>query len=267
MKSYKFFLIASKLDEASMTLFRNLFNFEELKEIEEGKIYESKLFSLELIDKELIFSDDLPYKEDFCYIFLSKHRSESKIPTLTSHFPGNLCYDNSLGGNKREVAYCWPSLLKSYITHIYNLRDKVSHYQITLEPTHHGPTSSKSPFLFVELGSKEENWRDDKAAKVVCEALVNTLKEEVKLCDAALALGGPHYSEKFTNYLIKGDIPIAHMVPKYSLSCLDEFMMDHIMRKSIQPIKYALLNGKGLGKEKERIIKLIQDFGLEVIKL
>ncbi|GBC74851.1 hypothetical protein HRbin06_00158 [archaeon HR06] len=253
------------MDEASQNIFKNLFKFLDIRE--KDGIYESELFKLSLVDKELVFLDDFPFKEEYCYIFLSKHKSESNIPSLTAHFPGNIGYDKSLGGREREVAYSFPSLLQSYMKNLFNLHEKVQEYKITLEPTHHGPTQSRAPLLFIELGSGEKNWKDERAGETLCEALIKTLREEVKLNESAIALGGPHYSEKFTKFLIKEDLPLSHIIPKYSLEYLDGFMMEQITKKSIQPIKYALLDWKGLGKEKDRIIKLIKEFGLEIIKI
>ena len=98
------------------------------------------------------------------FIFLSKHKSHSSIPTLTCHFTGNFSTDNSHGGYPRQIAIAYPSLLKGYLKAITDARQKVPGYEVTIEATHHGPTSINKPVLFIELGSSEKQWRDENAA-------------------------------------------------------------------------------------------------------
>ena len=47
-----------------------------------------------------------------------------------------------------------------FIKEINNNRSSVLDYEITIEATHHGPTSLKKPLLFIEIGSTEKQWAD-----------------------------------------------------------------------------------------------------------
>src|SRR5574339_573362 len=132
-----FTLITSELDLASKTML--------------GYLQEYKKF-IEL--KNFCFTSLL---YDNISIYVSKNQLKSRIPSLTCHFPGNY-FTNSYGGNKSELGIAYPSLQKNYLKKIYQSREKVPFCDITIETTHHGPTTLKKPAMFVEIGSSEDQW-------------------------------------------------------------------------------------------------------------
>ncbi|MDW8276132.1 MAG: D-aminoacyl-tRNA deacylase [Candidatus Nitrosocaldus sp.] len=203
-----------------------------------------------------------------CYIFLSRHRSESGRPTLTSHSTGNFS-NATMGGNAGELAYTYPNLQKGYMLNLYSNRGRVPDYDIVIEATHHGPTSLARPVLFIEIGSSEREWNDTNAVSVVCESLIATLMDfkqhSSKVC---IALGGTHYPDKFTRLLIDSDIALASVASKHNLRYVDEHMMRQMVEKSVEPVRYILLDWKGLGGEKDRIVELANSMdGMEVIRV
>ena len=118
--------------------------------------------------KDIVFVDQLDETFGDCrYVFISRHRAESGIPSLTAHFTGNFG-PATFGGNPSEIAKYSPQLLKNYMIELSSLRNEIDNsYRITLEATHHGPTSLKSPVLFVELGSTEKEWGDVATASLI----------------------------------------------------------------------------------------------------
>ena len=92
--------------------------------------------------KDIVYVDDLDNKfTDSIYIFISRHRAESGIPSLTAHFVGNFG-DAVFGGNPSEIGRYSPGVLKNYSITLNSLRKEIpSTYNITLEATHHGPKS------------------------------------------------------------------------------------------------------------------------------
>jgi D-aminoacyl-tRNA deacylase len=126
-----------------------------------------------------LFQEDLDtlYPKSKAFIFLSKHVSESKIPTLTAHFTGNFA-DNLYGGNRRQIAIAYPYLLKQYIMSITPDAKTLPGYEVIIEASHHGPTSLKKPTIFIEIGSTERQWNDKDAAAFVCEHLLEILLKE-----------------------------------------------------------------------------------------
>ncbi|MDG6911118.1 MAG: D-aminoacyl-tRNA deacylase, partial [Nitrososphaerota archaeon] len=160
-----------------------------------------------------------------------------------------------------------PGLLKNYLLALWGHREEVSGYEITMEATHHGPTSLQKPVLFVELGSSEEQWRDAKAANVVAEALMESLSQKRVWDKTALGFGGTHYSEKFTSLLLEEDIAMSFVAPKYALEQIDDRMMGQMLQKTTSPVRYAVLDWKGLGPHKEKIVGLVRQFGLEEVRV
>jgi D-aminoacyl-tRNA deacylase len=201
------------------------------------------------------------------YIFLSRHSAESGIASLTAHTTGNFSSEAKFGGAGKELGRSDPFLLKNYLTTLWKHRSEVKEYEIAMEATHHGPTALQKPVLFVELGSSEKYWGDRKAAEVVGAALMESLTERSLWSKVAVGFGGTHYPEKFTKLLVEGDLAFAFVAPKYALECIDERMVGQMLQRSTAPVRYAVLDWKGLGPHKEKVVGLVRQFGLEEIRV
>jgi D-aminoacyl-tRNA deacylase len=201
------------------------------------------------------------------YIFLSRHAAESGIASLTSHTTGNFSAEAKFGGEGRQLARADPGLLKNYFVALWKRRGKVKDYEITMEATHHGPTSLQKPVLFVELGSSEKYWGDKEAAGVVGEALMESLTRKAIWGKIALGFGGTHYPEKFTKMTIEEDVAFSFVAPKYALEHIDEAMFGQMIQRTNAPVRHAVLDWKGLGQHKDKIVGLASTFGLEVIRV
>ncbi|MCD6547724.1 MAG: D-aminoacyl-tRNA deacylase [Nanoarchaeota archaeon] len=221
------------------------------------------------IQEDIIFAKELPDAD--AYIFLSRHKSKSELPCLTAHFPGNFSNDVSHGGNAKELGFSFPSLEKIFIRNLWKIKGEwnkkeLEKYQVVIEATHHGPTHFNKPVMFVEIGSSEEEWKDEIAASLVAHAIKRTLNQKENFLKHAIAFGGTHYPEKFTNILLKDVYSIGHVMPKYALQYLDEEIFKQMIEKSIEKIKYCLIDWKGANK-KDIIIKFAKEYGLEVVKV
>jgi D-aminoacyl-tRNA deacylase len=201
------------------------------------------------------------------FIFLSKHRSDSQIPTLTCHCTGNFS-DNPYGGNPREIAISYPSLQKSYLKAITAARGRVPEYEIIIEATHHGPTSLKKPVLFVELGSSEKQWVDGNAAGMICDTVLGMLDNGIERCGkVGIALGGTHYPTKFNKLLLESEFGLAAVASKHNLEAIDEQMLNQMIAKSVEKVTHIVVDGKGLGSQKDRILKMAERTGLQIHKV
>ncbi|MDG6998686.1 MAG: D-tyrosyl-tRNA(Tyr) deacylase [Nitrososphaerota archaeon] len=218
--------------------------------------------------KDIVFVDGLDQKfADCSYFFVSRHRAESGIPSLTAHFTGNFGPAN-FGGNPREIAMYSPAKLKNYMRELHSIRSTISDiYKITIEATHHGPTDLHSPVLFVELGSSEEQWVDIKVAERVAIALMASMKSDATYSKCALGVGGTHYPDKFNKYLLESEIALGPVVSKYALENLDEDLLNQILIKSDTKVEWAIVDRKGLGQHKERVLQLLKSNGLEIISV
>lgn len=264
-------LVASAKDPASKNLATELIEsqgFSSTRVAWRGRpVYQRDSFLLTLIDEEIIRPPDLDaYFNPQSYIFLSRHSAKSGVPSLTAHTTGNFG-EAELGGNPKEIGWVNPDVLKNYLISLKKRSGTVGDYQVTVEATHHGPTSLKKPVLFVEIGSDAKNWNDKGAARVVDAALLESLREPKSWDKVAIGFGGTHYPEKFNKLLVENDFAFAAIAPRYALEYIDSTVFAQMLQKSTKLPRYAILDWKGLGAQKDKIVGLVQQFGLEAIRV
>ena len=99
-----------------MTMLKRLKKRQNFDNIEENSGYsrlQSKNMTMIVLDEEMIYCDNIEDIEDSDrFVFLSRHVSQSKKPTLTSHFLGNPSNEAPYGGEKMQIAAtgcCHPS--------------------------------------------------------------------------------------------------------------------------------------------------------------
>ena len=264
-------LVCSNRDLASKTLLRCLIeNFGFTKD--KDSTFCSNNYPnivLHISENNLLYLDNLDekYPNASCFIFLSQHRSEANIPALTCHSTGN--FDkNNFGGRERELGICYPWLQKQYLIELNNQKDRLPDYDIIIESTHHGPTSLNKPILFIEIGSTEKQWNDENAASTVCRSLIKVIAKKYEFCEkVGIALGGNHYPTKFNKMLLESEFGLGAIATKYDLPYLDNFLIEQMISQSIEKVNYAVVDSKGLGKEKSRILSVLDQVGIEVIRI
>jgi len=149
-----------------------------------------------------------------------------------------------------------------------NQKDNVPFYDIIIESTHHGPTSLEKPILFIEIGSTEKQWTDENAVNTVCSSLFKVITKEHRVCKkVGIAIGGTHYPIKFNKLLLESEYGIGAIAAKHDLPYLDNFLIDQMIHRNIEKVAYALVDVKGLGKEKSRVLTLLDKCGIEVVKI
>jgi D-aminoacyl-tRNA deacylase len=244
----------------------NMANFLSQKMTLDGDIFRGKYYDLIIISTPAISADWLEEKYDYDgFVFLSKHAAESGVLALTCHSTGNFS-EAKFGGNDRQVAIPHPNLQKAYLQTLQKHQSEFSEFQITIEATHHGPTALTKPTIFIEIGTTEKQWTDISLcisiAKLVHQVFVNTLSKN----PIAICFGGPHYPSKFTNELLGGKYALGTVIPKHALDNLDEELFSHIISQN-KMAKFALLDWRGLGTNKQKILDLLKFTSLEIIKL
>lgn len=231
-------------------------------------VYQKDSFLLARFEGTIVSPPDLDeYFNPQAYIFLSRHSAESGIASLTAHTTGNFSVEAKFGGAGRELGRSDPALLKNYMRALWRRRSEAEGYEVTMEATHHGPTSLQKPVMFVELGSSERYWGDRKAAGVVGRALMESLRNREIWTKVAVGFGGTHYSEKFTKVLIEEELAFSFVAPKYALEYVDEGIVGQMLQRTNAPVRYAVLDWKGLGRHKEKIVNLVKQFGLEEVRV
>ncbi len=204
--------------------------------------------------------------ETDCLVVLSTHRSRAGTPMLTAHFPGN--WDKAdMGGEPRTLNVAHGTLLKKIIKELdaSNRRHGLN-WPVAIEADHHGPTG-KVPIIFAEIGSTEKEWKDEKAALVVAEA-VNGAMKAAKTQDAkpetVFGVGGGHYAREFTKFVLEDDnFAIGHICPKYAIDSLDEGTFGQAIEKSVGQVRRAVVLKDGTNAaQKKKVRELCEKAGL-----
>jgi len=230
----------------------------------------NKNLQLVFIDGEQIFADSLNDLETDFYIFASKHRSESGRPTLTAHGIGNWGEDNSFGGKKKTLVPTSAIMPKNYLLGLQGQKENgknkaaLAKYDVMLEVTHHGPFLGK-PAVFIELGSSEEQWKDEIAAKAIADVIMNyTFIEPTEQQKIAIGIGGGHYAQEFSKLVLRTDYALSHIVPEYALKDFDAEMLRKAISCTTEKVQEIVVDWKGLGKEKARVKGILEGQGLPV---
>ena len=155
-------------------------------------------------------------------IFLSRHRSKTGNPTLTTHPIGN--YTEALfGGKENTLSMSSPKLM----THLLRIMKKNAdtnklYHQLCFEVTHHGPYMS-IPTFYVEVGSTEDEWAKQKPAEILADSIIQLLdkyhyeddfKEKIPVL---VGVGGGHYAPRFTDVALEKKCAFGHMIPNYQI--------------------------------------------------
>ncbi|MBC8463206.1 D-aminoacyl-tRNA deacylase [Candidatus Bathyarchaeota archaeon] len=208
-----------------------------------------------------------PYPDDYTriatehkleYIVVaSRHWAASGRPSLTAHPTGN--FGKAMyGGNPKELQMTAPNPMRNIYMKI--LESPPEGFQVSLEATHHSPTEFDVPMFFVEIGSREEQWRDDSVAEYLVDCILKGMdsKEEAPI---AIGFGEGHYCPKFSEHI--QDYAMGHMAAKYAIELLNENLIHQMVEKS-QGIDKVFLD-KGLkGKHKRIVLGLLESAGIEV---
>ncbi|MEM1927757.1 MAG: D-aminoacyl-tRNA deacylase [Acidilobaceae archaeon] len=190
---------------------------EECFSYERGLIagYSGELLNLDILDVS-------PRSELRPVIALSRHASRECRGTLSVHHTGNPT-STVAGGKPFKLAVSYPALAKALLVEYSKatLEMKLEKdYELTLEATHHGPTETSKPLVFIEVGSCEKQWRDSRAILALVTAVSNVVNnsENIPACTPAVGLGGPHYPRRFTKAMLETELCFGHIISKHQLS-------------------------------------------------
>lgn len=206
------------------------------------------------------------------FVFLSRHAAKSGVPALTCHSTGNFG-PASLGGRDGQVAVPYPEMHGEFMRRLHAGRAQFGGFEITIEATHHGPTDLERPSVFVEVGTTEAQWTDDALCAAVAgiaggaaEAVAGGGRDAAGRPPRAVCFGGTHYPRKFTDAVVQGRYDLGTVVPKHALGSLDGRMLSHILERNA-PVETALVDAKGLGAHRSRVLGMLESSWLEVVRV
>jgi D-aminoacyl-tRNA deacylase len=205
-------------------------------------------------EEDIVFVDVSKVREEKI-VFLSRHQSETGTKSLTVHMTGNFS-EAKFGGRAREVSKALPRIGANYLRGLFSRYSKEGldkqGFVVSMEVTHHGPLVNK-PCLFIELGSSPSDWKNEVAAKVIAQTILeDTWKENTD--GVVIGLGGGHYAPDFTKLCLRQPYAFGHICPKHYLSELNVELIWKMIRQS--NANGIVLDWKGLKENKEKIMKL-----------
>ncbi len=252
-------IVSSLKDPASLNIRDKLLESARWTPVEKG--YKHKNFRLIEIDASHIYQDEIDEKmedegiQSDLIIFVSKHEGKNQRSMLTVHFTGNIS-DAKFGGKPRELAVAAPLAARALLLSL-----KSYHDEVTMEATHHGPSSLHTPSLYVEIGSTKNQWYLEVPARTIANAV---LALKVTSGRVSIGLGGPHYARRLTKLIFNSDIAFGHIFPDYALYQVDEFMLQQAFEKSGTNLAY--FDPRTSAQQRDRLCHLIQKLGCTILQ-
>ncbi len=261
-------IICSTADRASQNIKNSLLTLRKWEPVLSNyyTVFELKNFRIVEIKEPLIQQDGLDKKlvkfglPANLIIFASKHRSKDGRAILTVHSTGNV-NEAKYGGVAKKLAVSAPHAVHSLIRSLKILTENED-YEVTLECTHHGPSSIDVPSVFIEIGSNEEQWVDEVAGRIVANAILMLKENELPV---AVGFGGTHYAPRQTALILETDITFGHIFPSHVLGDLNEDIVREAFVKS--KADFAYFDRKSMNAEQRKKLEaIIGSIGYEVLK-
>jgi len=267
----KIAIIVSSKDRAGVNIRNNLlelFDFKILNDkFDDNDVFQynkihNTIINLYLTNNDLIHSENIDRQINAdIFIFASKHRSKENTPAFTVHSIGNW-NSAEMGGYEKKLCHSSAILMKNMFIGL-NENAKHTNYEITMEATHHGPYIEK-PAVFVEIGSTEKEWKEKTNGEIIAKTIIKSLENENKDYKIAVGIGGTHYCANFNKIMLKSDVAFSYVCPKYALQNLNEDLIQQSLQKTTEKIDFAVLDWKGLGAEKQRIVEMLEKLNVKV---
>ncbi len=206
-------------------------------------------------------------------IILSKHSSQSGLPSLTTHPTGNPWSRNDFGGRPWELSLSNPLFMWLFIRNIKKFIDMLPQFEISYEVTHHGPTSIRVPLSFVEIGSTESEWKNVFVQDIMARNIMKTIEDMANLsdipCIVTVGFGGSHYAPIFTKRAFEHTECYGHMIPNYVIKELNDTEIRRVVELALSytPHVDRIVIEKIRSNAKRIIIEVAKSRGIEVIKI
>jgi D-aminoacyl-tRNA deacylase len=262
-------IVASNKDIGSLNIRKSILRNYQFRErpdtFESNPIHEirasNKIVQLVTLNDESVYAQDLPhhFMDLELVIFISRHSSLSRTPTLSVHTPGNLG-KAELGGLSKKVSVSPANAMReALLTMMMEKEQGKLEYEVCYEGTHHGP-SLDVPTMFAELGSSPQQWNDMSAAQSVANAAMNAiLRFDDHKTRVALGIGGPHYNSRFTRMAIEEEFAFGHIIPKYAVAKINSTILRQCIERTKERVETIVLDWKGIkGEDKKALVSLLE---------
>lgn len=266
----RIFIAAGSDDYASQNIFNNLTNLHEFHTT--GKIFEDrdllKLKGEEIYltqTKILIDEQSKKYQNmidkiigDVDLIIMAAWHKGNSPPLLAVHTGGNPTAKNEpviLGVSPASQMKIAMKKLEEVNINLHLNR------LVCMEATHGPPIFFKTPYMALEIGSNEKEWKDPNAGKAIAQAIM----ECTKTVDfpQVIVIGGSHYSESVRKIGLSSNYAVSHFFPSYSLKTVTKNVLKQAVEKSIGRVTYVVINKKEKSGIKKQFKDWTFDLGIE----
>src|SRR5256712_8773372 len=192
-------------------------------------------------------------------VYLSKHRSESRRPSLTVHPIGNP-RAAEFGGQPETLV---PSAPRWMTAALPGLRKEAKGlaYDVTFEATHHGPYLT-TPTFYIQQGSTEREWADLAASRAIARVLLALEPVDAPI---AIGLGGGHYVPRHTDLALERRIAFGHLLAAYALEGASGSAMHQAVERT-EGATLAYVHRKSLSKPDVRVFEeRLETRGLRIV--
>jgi D-aminoacyl-tRNA deacylase len=193
-------------------------------------------------------------------VYLSKHVSGSRRPSLTVHPIGNPGAAE-FGGQPETLVPSAPRWMTAALRGLRREGRALS-YEVTFEATHHGPYLA-APTFFIEQGSAEREWSDLAASRAIARVLL-----DLKPLDApvAIGLGGSHYVPRHTDLACRRQIAFGHLLATYALEKAKPEVLEQAVERT-DGASIAYLHRKALPKPLVRdVVERLASLGVRIVR-
>ena len=266
-----YIVIASSEDLASMNIREKLLSRGEWREVSLFKgnpVFQYEGMYLLTNDEFHIYAENLDeevrgetYLDFDGIIFASRHRAESGTPSLTVHPIGNFS-GAKYGGKPNSLVPSMPhEMTHAYVRLLEN--GEGLGYEITFEATHHGPYL-RTPTMFIEIGSDEAQWKDERAGDAIARTILEIPTFE-RSRDVIVGVGGGHYCPRHSDVARDFCVSYGHIIPGWALrDATDEAILSAMEHTPGASMVY--LHRKALkGAERRRLKELFTENGYPVV--
>jgi len=264
-------IVCSKKDLASKNIKEALLTMEEFdrKKAGEYEFFISDDVAIVEIEERLIYADYVDvrlskYIEFDEILFASRHSSKDKRKIFTVHVSGNVSTAD-YGGKPYSLAKPSPITMKNYVLAIKNKLDRKPEFEFTLEVTHHGPSEISKPSAFYEIGSTENEWKDEEAALIVAESLLEAIRSKRRDWQIAVGVGGTHYAPRQTEIMLATTFTFGHNFAKYTFNGLNKEIL--VKAVELSEAGYIVYDEKSVTSAVKKLIKEVtSELDIELLK-
>jgi len=265
-------IVCSSKDLASINIKNNLLTMLDFdkKRVGNYEFYYTDDIGLIEIDESIIYADylderlrrlGLSFEE---ILFASRHSSKDKRKVLTVHVSGNVG-TAEYGGKPYSLAKPSPITMKNYVLALMKRIDEVPEFQFTLEATHHGPSEVVTPSAFYEIGSTENEWKDERVGEIVAECMIEAVESGRRDWLIAVGVGGTHYVPRQTEIIVSTTFTFGHNFAKYTFPHLNREIVEKAVK--ISHARYIIIDEKSVTSDVKKMLnEVAEDLKIDIIK-